>query len=122
MKKIEATHSKGHYSAAVIHQNTVYVAGQLPINYAAGETAPAGGIEEQTRTALNNLAEVLTSSGSGMEKVLKTTVYIANIEYWSVVNRIYAEFFGQHKPARTIVPISDLHYGCLLEIDAIAAL
>lgn len=120
MEKIAATHSKGHYSAAVVHQNTVYVAGQLPIDFADGETLPKGGIEEQTLTALKNLASVLRESGSDIEQVLKTTVYISNIDYWPAVNKVYAEFFGQHKPARTIVPISELHYGSLIEIDAIA--
>lgn len=122
MQTIPAVHSKGHYSAAVIHQDTVYVAGQLPVNYAAGETLPQGGIEEQTLTALRNLEEVLIQSGSSVNKVLKTTVYISNIEYWATVNKVYAGFFGEHKPARTIVPISELHYGCLVEIDAIAGL
>lgn len=112
--------SKGHYSPAVIHDGLVYVSGQLPIDYAAGETLPAGGIEAQTRQALRNLAEILTLCGSSRQKVLKTTVYIPDIAYWPAVNEIYAEFFGEHKPARSIVPTTTLHFGALIEIEAIA--
>lgn len=122
MEKITATHTKGHYSAAVIHNGTVYVAGQLPIDYEAGKTAPEGGIREQTLVALQNLARVLEQSGSGVSQVLKTTVYIADVEYWPAVNEVYAGFFGAHKPARSIVPVSSLHHGCLVEIEAIACL
>ena len=112
--------SKGHYSPAVIHGGLVYVSGQLPINYAAEETLPKGGIEEQTRQALKNLAAILEQCGSSKEKIIKTTVYIPNIDYWPVVNAIYAEFLGEHKPARTIVPTNTLHFGALIEIEAIA--
>lgn len=112
--------SKGHYSPAVIHGDLVYVSGQLPINYEGEETLPKGGIEEQTRQALKNLAGILGQCGSGKEKIIKTTVYIPNIEYWPVVNEIYAEFFGEHKPARTIVPTNTLHFGALIEVEAIA--
>lgn len=120
MKKVEATHSKGHYSAATIQNGFIFVAGQLPIDYEAGETSPRGGIEEQTKIALKNVASVLERCGSNVTKVLKTTVFISDIGDWSAVNTIYSEFFGEHKPARTIVPIGNLHYGCLIEIEAIA--
>ena len=113
--------SKGHYSPAVVHGDTVYVSGQLPIDYLNNQTLPAGGIEEQTRQALKNLGHVLEQAGSSKEKVLKTTVYIPDIEYWPAVNNIYSEFFGTHKPARTIVPTTTLHFGALIEIEAIAA-
>lgn len=112
--------SKGHYSPAVVHDNIVYISGQLPINYEQGATVPTGGIEEQTRQALLNLNYVLEKAGSSKEQVLKITVYIPDIEYWPAVNRIYSEFFGNHKPARTIVPTSPLHYGALIEIEAVA--
>ena len=112
--------SKGHYSPAVIHGDLVYVSGQLPINYAEEETLPQGGIKEQTRQALKNLADILKQCGSGKKKIIKTTVYIPNIDYWPIVNEIYAEFFDDHKPARTIVPTNTLHFGALIEIEAIA--
>ena len=112
--------SKGHYSPAVIHGDLVYVSGQLPINYTEKETLPKGGIKEQTRQALKNLTDILEQCGSGKKKIIKTTVYIPNIDYWPVVNEIYAEFFDDHKPARTIVPTNTLHFGALIEIEAIA--
>jgi 2-iminobutanoate/2-iminopropanoate deaminase len=112
--------SKGHYSPAVIHGDLIYVSGQLPINYAAGDTLPAGGIKEQTRQALKNLDSVLEQCGSSKQNVLKITVYIPDITYWPVVNEVYAEFFNDHKPARTIVPTNKLHFDALIEIDAIA--
>ena len=112
--------SKGHYSPAVIHGDLVYVSGQLPINYAKGETLPTGGVEEQTRQALNNLDAILKECGSSKQQVLKTTVYIPNITYWPEINEIYAEFFGDHKPSRTIVPTNTLHFDAMIEIEAIA--
>ncbi|MDD4600122.1 2-iminobutanoate/2-iminopropanoate deaminase [bioreactor metagenome] len=113
--------SKGHYSPAVVYNGIVHVSGQLPINYAEGKTMPSGSIEEQTRQALENLNYVLKQAGSSKEKVLKTTVYIPDIAYWPIVNTIYQEFFGSHKPARTIVPTTALHFDALIEIDAVAA-
>ncbi|MFA5073366.1 MAG: RidA family protein [Nitrospirota bacterium] len=112
--------SKGHYSSAVIHGDLVYISGQLPINYAAGETVPTGGVAEQARQALQNLDSLLEQCGSSKQQVIKTTVYIPDITSWPIVNEVYAEFFGDHKPARTIVPTNTLHFNALIEIEAIA--
>lgn len=123
MQTVSTTYSlqsKGHYSPAVIHGDIVYVSGQLPINYAIGETQPVGGVAAQTRQVLKNLAEILGQCGSCKEQVLKTTIYIPDIIYWPVVNEVYAEFFGDHKPARTIVPTNTLHFNALLEMEAVA--
>lgn len=123
MRTVTTTYSlqsKGHYSPAVIHGDVVYISGQLPINYAVGETLPVGGVEEQTRQVLKNLAQILVQCGSCKEQVLKTTIYIPDITYWPVVNEIYAEFFGDHKPARTIVPTNTLHFDALIEMEAVA--
>ncbi len=111
--------SKAHYSSAVVHEGIVYVSGQLPMDPDKG--APIkGSIEKHARQALENLLEVLHAAGSSKEKVLRTTAYIPDVSSWSKVNEVYAEFFGDHKPARTVVPTTELHYGCLIEIDAIA--
>jgi 2-iminobutanoate/2-iminopropanoate deaminase len=112
--------SKGHYAPAVIHNGIAYISGQLPINYENGETKPCGDIEAQTRMALQNLERVLLQCGSRKELVLKTTIYIPGIEHWQRVNAVYAEFFAAHKPARSIVPTLPLHFGALVEIEAIA--
>lgn len=110
----------GHYSQAVVHDGLVFVSGQLPIDPAT--RAPVtGSIEEQTEVVLRNLVAILEAAGSGVDKVLKTTVYVSNIELWGRVNATYAAFFGEHRPARAVVPTRDLHFGCLVEIDAIAA-
>lgn len=111
--------SKAHYSAAVAHNGIVYVSGQLPMNPETG-TPVEGGIKEQTRAVFRSLSKVLEAAGSSKEKVLRTTAYIPDVSLWAEVNEVYAEYFGEHKPARTIVPTTELHYGCLIEIDAIA--
>ena len=102
----------GHYSQAVVHGGIVYVAGQLPIDPSTGEQA-CGAIEEQTEQALRNVAAILEAAGSDLAHVLKTTVYIADISLWGRVNAVYAHIFGEHRPARSIVPTRDLHYGFL---------
>ncbi|MEM5776253.1 MAG: Rid family detoxifying hydrolase, partial [Anaerolineaceae bacterium] len=92
----------GHYSQAVVHQGIVYVSGQLPVNPATGEKN-FGTIQAQTRQVLDNLEAILTGAGSDREHVLRTTVYVSDISLWGSVNQAYAEFFGDHRPARTVV-------------------
>lgn len=111
----------GHYSQAIVHNGLVFVSGQLAVEPGSGEKK-LGSIEEQTQQALNNLEAVLKAAGSDKAHVLKTTVYIADISLWDAVNQVYTAFFGNHKPARSIVPTRDLHFGFLIEIEAIAAL
>jgi len=104
----------------VVHDRLVYVSGQLPVDPTTGEPR-TGSIEEQTRLAIGNLATVLEAAGSGLSSVVKTTVYVSNIDLWGRVNAVYAECFGGHRPARAVVPTRDLHFGCQVEIEAIAA-
>lgn len=116
----DAPRPGGHYSQAVEHQGVVYVAGQLPIVPETGEKC-LGTVEEQTERTLLNLEAVLKAAGSGRDRVLRVTVYVSDISLWGRVNAVYGEFFGDHRPARTVVPTRDLHYGFLVEIDAVAA-
>ncbi len=110
----------GHYSQAVIHRDLVYVSGQLPVN--PGTAAKhIGSIEEQTEQTLKNLSQILNAAGSSLDRVIKTTVYISDVRLWAKVNKVYAEAFGEHRPARAVVPTGDLHGGYQVEIDAIAA-
>lgn len=109
----------GHYSQAVVCGEWVFVSGQLPLDPASGAVV-AGGAREQTRAALANLAAILAAAGSSVQRVLRTTVYVADIALWGEVNAAYAEVFGEHRPARTVVPSGPLHYGCLVEVDAVA--
>ena len=111
----------GHYSQAVVYGDTVYVSGQLAVDPVTGEKG-VGSIEEQTHRTLRNIEQILLSAGSDLDHVIKTTAYISDIELWGGVNQAYAEVFGDHRPARVVVPSRDLHYGCLVEIEAIAAL
>ena len=110
----------GHYAQGIVHNGLVYVSGQLSVDPLSGEKR-AGSIEEQTKQALRNLAAVLEAAGSGIERVLKTTVYVSDIALWDRVNVVYGRFFGEHRPARAVVPTRDLHYGFQVEIEAIAA-
>ena len=91
----------------------------MPIHPETGEKK-TGTIEEQTQQALENISAILTASGSSLDKVLKVTVYIADIALWERVNRVYADFFKEHKPARAVVPTRQLHFGFQIEIEAIA--
>ena len=116
----EAPAPAGHYSQAIVHENTVYVSGQLPIDPST-DAKQVGSIEEQTEQALRNVAAILEAAGSDISRVIKVTVYVSDIALWGRVNAVYAEFFGEHRPARAVVPTRDLHFGFQVEIEAVAA-
>lgn len=109
----------GHYSQAIVYDGIVYVAGQLPIEPKTGEKR-LGPIEEQAEQALKNVSAILKAAGSDLNQVLKTTVYISDIALWPQVNEVYSRFFGEHRPARSVVPTKELHFGFKIEIEAIA--
>lgn len=111
----------GHYSQGIVHGGFLFVAGQLPIDPVSGEKL-LGSIEEQALRALENVRAVVEAAGAGLESVVKTTVYVADIELWGRVNTVYADFFGEHRPARAVVPVKELHHGFLIEIEAVAAI
>jgi 2-iminobutanoate/2-iminopropanoate deaminase len=79
-------------------------------------------IEEQTELVLRNVAAILKAANSGPDRVIKTVVYISDIGLWERVNQVYADFFGEHRPARAVVPTRELHFGFQIEIEAIAAI
>ncbi len=110
----------GHYSQAMVHGDTIYVAGQLPRDPMDPDARP-GDAASQTRQTLANVAAVLEAAGSSLSRVLQMTVYVSDIEFWPDVNRAYAEVMGEHRPARAVVPVPELHHGWLIEIQAIAA-
>ncbi len=111
---------KGHYSPGVEHNGVVYVSGQLPMSLETREPF-TGDIGEQTELALRNVEAILRAAGSDLEHVLQFTIYVSDIELWGKVNEAYARVMGDHRPARAIVPVKDLHFGTKIEIQAIAA-
>lgn len=123
MKEIftnDAPSPAGHYSQAIEHQGLIYVSGQLPINPKSKEKN-IGSIEEQTEQVLANLDAILISCNSSKNNVIKVTVYISDIALWDRVNSVYAQYFGDHRPARAVVPSRELHFGFQIEIEAVAA-
>jgi 2-iminobutanoate/2-iminopropanoate deaminase len=110
----------GHYSQAIVHGGLVFVAGQLAGD-PAHPSAPPGDTEQQTERALRNVQAILEAAGSGLAHVLSMTVYVSDIAQWGRVNAAYARVMGDHRPARAVVPVNDLHHGYLIEIQAIAA-
>jgi 2-iminobutanoate/2-iminopropanoate deaminase len=110
----------GHYSQAVVYNGLVFVAGQLAIDPRTGEKM-LGSIEEQTEQALKNVSGILKAADSDLSRVLKMTVYISDIDLWGRVNEVYARVLGEHRPARAVIPTGALHYGFLIEIEAVAA-
>jgi 2-iminobutanoate/2-iminopropanoate deaminase len=110
----------GHYSQAVVYNGLIFVSGQLSIDPKTGERK-LGSIEEQTEQVLSNVAEILKAANSDLSRVLKMTIYIADIELWAAVNEVYARVMGENRPARAVIPTGKLHYGFLIEIEAVAA-
>ena len=109
----------GHYSQALIANGFVFVSGQLPIKPGRGHEIPPG-IEAQTRQALSNVDAILRAANSGLDRVVSVTVYVTDISNWPEINRVYADVLGQHRPARVVAVSPQLHYGSLVEIQAIA--
>jgi reactive intermediate/imine deaminase len=109
----------GHYTHAVRFGDLVFVSGQLGIRPDGSHTAHLP-FEDQVRQALGNLLTALRSAGATAADVLKVTAYIVDVERWPRFNALYAEAMGDARPARTVVPVAQLHYGYLVEVDAIA--
>ena len=109
----------GHYSPGIEHHGIIYVSGQLPLDLETRKPF-AGDIETQTELALRNVEAVLHAAGSDLSRVMQFTIYVSDIELWDAVNKKYAEVMGDHRPAREIVPVKDLHFDTKIEIQAIA--
>jgi reactive intermediate/imine deaminase len=113
--------NKGHYSHGIAAGGMLYISGQLSIDPDTREV-PAGGVSDHARLAMDNFDRVLRAAGLGRASVIQCRIYITDISGWDEVNSVYAEFFGEHKPARAIVPVPSLHFGCKVEIEGIAEL
>jgi 2-iminobutanoate/2-iminopropanoate deaminase len=110
----------GHYSQAVIHGGLVYVSGQLPVVVGTPHDTAAP-FEVQARRALANLLAILTAADSSPASLLKVSAYIVGVEHWPAFDAVYAQMLGAAKPARSVITVPELHYGYLIEIDAVAA-
>ncbi len=109
----------GPYSQAIVTGGFVYTAGQIALDPKTGEMV-AGGVEAQAKRVLENLSAVLEASGSSLEHVVKTTIYLADMNDFAAVNQVYAGYFQQPFPARSTVEAAALPKGALVEIDAVA--
>jgi len=122
MKKVISTAKApaaiGPYSQAIQVGNLVYTSGQLPIDPATGNF-PEGGIKEQTRQSLKNIQAILQGGGLSMTSVVKTTVFMADMNDFADMNAVYAEFFSEPYPARSAVAVKTLPKGALVEIEVI---
>jgi 2-iminobutanoate/2-iminopropanoate deaminase len=111
----------GPYSQAIRTDTMVYTAGQIGLDPATGELI-GNTVEEQTRQALTNIRSVLEAAGSSMDQVVKTTVFLKDMNDFAKMNPIYAEFFGENPPARSTIAVAGLPKGGLVEIEVVASL
>ncbi len=109
----------GHYSPIVEHAGTNYISGQLPLDPATGK-APDG-IEAQTLLALESVDRLLQAVGTDRRALVQVRIFVTDVDFWPLVNGVYAKFMGDHRPARIVVPCGALNHGCLVEIEAVAA-
>ena len=122
MKVISTTKAPaaiGPYSQAIKVGNLVYTSGQIPIDPATGVFVE-GGIKEQTRQSLTNIKAILTEADLSMSNVVKTTVFLADMNDFADMNAVYAEFFAEPYPARSAVAVKTLPKGALVEIEVVA--
>ena len=124
MKKVISTSKApaaiGPYSQAIQVGNLVFASGQIPIDPATGSFV-AGGVKEQARQSLTNVKAILDEAGLTLDNVVKTTVFLADMNNFADVNAVYAEFFAEPYPARSAVAVKTLPKGALVEIEVIAA-
>lgn len=109
----------GPYSQAIEVNGFVFCSGQLPIDPATGVFA-AGGVKEQTRQSILNAQEVLRSAGLELSNVVKTTVYLSDMDNFAAMNEVYAQFFSEPFPARSAVAVKTLPKNALVEVECIA--
>lgn len=110
----------GPYSQAIEVNGFVFASGQIPIDPKTGQFVP-GGIKEQTKQALTNAGNILKAAGTDLSHVVKTTVYLDNIDDFTAMNEVYAGFFTEPFPARSAVAVKKLPKGALVEVEVLAA-
>lgn len=123
IKEIYSDHAplpNGHYSQAVEHNGTLYVSCQL--GFVGKEKIIPKDFKEEAAQCFNNLHEIIKAGGGNINSILRVTIYVSDIALWPDVNEIYARAMGAHKPARSVVPVSVLHCGARIGMEAIAAI
>lgn len=110
----------GPYSQAIIAGDFVFCAGQVALDPTSGQLVGASDVRLQTRRVIDNLAAVLVASGSSLDRVTKTTVFLTDLADFAAMNEVYGERFGSHRPARSTVPVAGLPRGAKVEIECIA--
>ena len=111
----------GPYSQAISIDGWLFTSGQIGLDPATGDLV-VGGFEAAARQVLENLRQVLAAAGCGFQEVVKTTVYVADLADFPLLNRLYGEAMGDHRPARSTVQVAALPKGALVEIDLVAKL
>jgi len=119
VKADKAPQAIGPYSAAITAGHWIFTAGQIGIERSINDLVP-GGIEAETRQALKNLQYILESAGSSLQEVVKTTVFMRDMNDFSIMNGVYAEFFSSEPPARSTIQVAALPKGAAVEIEAVA--
>ncbi len=122
MKKTVSTKNApqaiGPYSQAVEYNNLIFCSGQIALDPESGEMVD-GGIENETKRVMENLKAVATAAGSGMDKVLKTTIYLTDLSNFQIVNKIYGSYFTENPPARATIEVKSLPKGAQVEIEMV---
>jgi reactive intermediate/imine deaminase len=110
---------RGHYSHATRGAGLVFISGQLPVTADAAVLHEAP-FERQAEQVLANVSAALSGAGTSIDRLLQVRVYITDIALWPAFNEIYGRWIGASRPARAVVPVPTLHYGCSLEVEAVA--
>jgi len=111
----------GPYSQGIAASGFLFLSGQIPLDPVTGDLVQ-GTVREEVTRVLDNLKAVLEAAGSGLDRVVRTTVYLTDLQDFAAMNEVYARYFGAHRPARSTVQVAALPKGARIEIDAIAAL
>ena len=111
----------GPYSQGIAASGFLFLSGQVPLDPGTGQLVQ-GSVQEEVTRILDNLKAVLEAGGSGLHRVVRTSVYLTSLEDFAAMNEVYARYFGDHRPARSTVQVSALPRGARVEIDAIASL
>lgn len=111
----------GPYSQGIAASGFLFLSGQVPLDPRTGDLVQ-GTVREEVTRVMDNLKAVLEAAGSGLDRVVRTTVYLTDLQDFAAMNEVYARYFGPHRPARSTVQVAALPKGARIEIDAIAAL